>query len=351
MNGIRIALAPVSPLYASEVADCKVLPTRVKVLGWGRNETSEGVILVDELTAKVFAANQKAIGREQVALDFEHNTLPGTPEYLRTAEPRAIAGYTNLVCVPNEGIYGEALTYTATGKTSAADFADLSLAPYLDKENRVIGAHSVGLTRTGATYGINFAQAGGRPQGLAAGEAQLNADLVTLSAATPAVVVHTNKNKNMDTMIKLAVLTAALGLPESADEASVTTELKKRLAPVPAPEKIDTAALLAPLAARLDGIEQKFNAQAGLANKQESARLVALFATDGKLPVNHTTGKAYTVEELNQLDLPTLQVLHANTPATVPLSARKTPVTATVDPNLKGRARFVAAQEAVNTRN
>ena len=40
-----------------------------------------------------------------------------------------------------------------------------------------------------------------------------------------------------------------------------------------------------------------------------------------------------------------------NTPATVPLSARKTPVTATVDPNIKGRARFIAAQEAVNTRN
>ena len=352
VNGIRIALAPSVALKASAGGDAATgqLPTRVKVLGWGRNATSEGVILVDDLTVKVFAANQKAIGREQVAIDFEHNTVPGTPEYLRTAEPRAIGGYTNLVCVTGEGIFGEAVTYTATGQKSAADFADLSLAPYLDKDNRVIGAHSVGLTRTGATYGITFSQA---PATLSAEQAQLNAELKILSAGLLPVVAtnDNNKNTNMDTMIKLAVLSAALGLAESADEASVTTELKKRLT-VTAPEKIDTAALLAPLTARLDGIEAKLKEQAGQANAAEAVRLVALFAADGKLPVNHTTKKAYTVEELNKLDLPTLQVLHANTPATVPLSARKTPVDSkAVDPNLKGRARFIAAQDAVNATN
>jgi hypothetical protein len=134
----------------------KMLPTRVRLLAWGWNETAHGPVIVDDTTAKVFSANQKAIGRERVQVDFEHNTVPGTPEYERTTEPRAVAGHSRLECVPGEGIFADDISYTAAGEQNAADFEDVSLAPFLDKEGRVVAAHSWSLTHAGAAYGLNF---------------------------------------------------------------------------------------------------------------------------------------------------------------------------------------------------
>jgi hypothetical protein len=311
VNGIRLALAPASPLKCSDAA-AGALPSRVKLLGWGRNATSEGVVIVDDLTAKVFSANQKAIGRERVPVDFEHNTVPGTPEYKRTTEPRAVAGHAALVCIPNEGIFGEAITYTATGQKAALDFEDVSLAPYLDKDRRVIGAHSFALTHTGATYGLNFEQAA-----LSAGDNQLGAELKILSAgAMPAVDPNTQNTP----MIKLAVLAAALGLAETADEAAVSDALRKRLTPAAAPAPVD----LAPLAARIDALENLLKASEKTASDIKRSQLVTLFATSGKVP-KKADGTNYSADELKALNLETLELLLANTAVTVPLAARTAP--------------------------
>jgi hypothetical protein len=134
----------------------KTLPTRVKLLGWGRNETANGPVIVDDMTAKVFSVNQKTIGRERVQVDFEHNTVPGTAEYERSSEPRPVAGHSCLVCVPGEGIFAEQVTYTTSGEVLAQNYEDVSLAPYLDKEGRVIAAHSWSLVHAGAAYGLDF---------------------------------------------------------------------------------------------------------------------------------------------------------------------------------------------------
>lgn len=309
MNGIRLAIAPASPLKLSAGAEGNPaeLPTRVKVLGWGKNLTSEGEVIVDELTARVFSANQKAIGRERVAFDFEHNTVPGTPEYKRTTEPRAVAGHVNLTCVPGEGIYAENITYTTTGKKSAADFEDVSLAPYCDQEGRVIGAHSVALTHTGAAHGISFAQA---PETLSASP-DLASDLKTLSASVVPAVPQPQPN-----MIQLKVLAAALGLAETADEAAVTAALTKRLA-VSAGEPVD----LKPLSARIEVLEKKLADNEKTATDIKRAQLVTLFASQGKVP-KKADGTNYSADELKTLGLDTLELLLANTAVTVPLSAR-----------------------------
>lgn len=297
VNGLRLALAPASPLQASGGAE---LPTRIKLLGWGRNETSEGVVIVDELTAKVFSANQKAIGRERVQVDFEHNTVPGTPEYQRTTEPRAVAGHAALVCVPGEGIFGEAITYTATGKKAAPDFEDVSLAPYLDGQRRVIGAHSFALTHTGATYGLNFAQA---PEKLSAAENQIGAELQILSATTKPT---TQNNMSEATLESL-----------SAQIAGLAKNLETRIAALEQSKPVD----LAPLSARLEVFEKKLTDSEKAIADGKRGQLVTLFASQGKVP-KKADGSAYTAAELQAANLETLELLLANTPVTVPLSAR-----------------------------
>lgn len=137
----------------------KVLPSKVKLLNWGENKTTVGPVFVDDETARVFSANQRAIGRERVPVDFEHNTVPGTPEYNRSYEPRPIAGHSALVCMAGKGIFAEGITWTDTGLALAANYEDVSLAPMLDKEKRVVAAHSWALTHAGAAPGMTFALA------------------------------------------------------------------------------------------------------------------------------------------------------------------------------------------------
>ena len=305
MNGIRLALAPATPmkLSAGSEAAASELPTRLKLLGWGRNETSEGVVIVDEVTARVFSANQKAIGRERVAMDYEHNTVPGTPEYKRTTEPRAVAGHANLVCVPNEGIFAEALTYTGTGKTSSDNYEDLSLAPYLDQEGRVIGAHSFALTHTGATYGINFQQAAAT----FSADSELSADLKTLSA---------NQQPNTKNIMAENATLETL----SAQIAGLAKTLDDRIAILEQVKPVD----LTPLSASVADLQKKLSDGEKSANETKRAQLVTLFASQGKVP-KKADNTNYSADELKALGLDTLELLLANTAVTVPLSARTAP--------------------------
>ena len=293
MNGIRLALAPASPLKLSAGSDASAagnLPTRVKLLGWGRNETSEGVVIVNELTARVFAANQKAIGRDRVPVDFEHNTVPGTLEFNRTSEPRATAGSSTLVCVPGEGIFSEAITYSATGQKSAPDFEDASLAPYLNKDGVVIGAHSWALTRTGAAYDIAFKQA---PE-------TLSADLKILSANSQPTTPH---NMDLETL--------------SAQIAGLAKTLGERLTALEQIKPVD----LTTLSATVTDIQKKLADGEKTASDIKRGQLVTLFASQGKVP-KKADGTNYSADELKTLGLDTLELLLANTAVTVPLSAR-----------------------------
>lgn len=151
MLAVRRRRGPsISTLRASAGARPGALPTRMRVLDWGVNHTLKGRIIVDEITAQVFASNQRKCGFERVALDYEHNTVPGSPEYERTQEPREVAAYWTPRVIAGEGIVLEAPTWTPSGERNALNFEDISGAPMLDGE-RVVGLHSVALTKAGAS--------------------------------------------------------------------------------------------------------------------------------------------------------------------------------------------------------
>lgn len=137
-------------LRASAEARPGALPTRMRVLDWGRNDTLHGPVIVDERTLAEFDAHQRKTGRERVALDFEHNTVEGSPEYLRSYEPRAVAAFWTPRVVRGEGVVLESPTWTKSGEESSLNYEDISAAPYL-VDGHVVGLHSVALTRAGAS--------------------------------------------------------------------------------------------------------------------------------------------------------------------------------------------------------
>jgi phage I-like protein len=136
------------------------LPTRIKVLDWGRNKTLKGDVLVDEKTAQVFDANQKQIGRESAPLDWNHCTVEGTSAFkaLKGRAPQIFA-YGTLKVIPGDGIWYEVTEWTPCAndpQTGARNFKDLSPTPWLDEDGRVLGIHSVALTPAGAVEDLTF---------------------------------------------------------------------------------------------------------------------------------------------------------------------------------------------------
>lgn len=314
VNGVKLSLATALPLFAGgQPAAGAALPTRVQLLKWGKNETSSGPVIVDETTARVFSANQKAIGRERVAIDFEHNTVPGSPEFNRTNEPRAVAGHSNLVCIPEQGIFAEAITYTADGQRSALNYEDVSLAPFVDKTGRVIGAHSWTVTHTGAAYGLDFKEAVALAATTSlAGELKL---LSSTTTPTPSMEAKT---------ISLSATAILIGLSADADEAAVNAKLKSlNVAPATGAAALaeQLKELLKPLTAQITDLQTKLEIGEKATTDIKRAELVTLFAKDGKVPLKKG-GVAYTADELKVLPIDLLEVLHANTAVTVPLSAR-----------------------------
>ena len=71
-------------------ADAAKLPKRIKILNWGDNPNCHGKrVNVGPLFAKCLAA--ATYPYRKVALDFEHNTFPGTAAYKESQEPRPVA--------------------------------------------------------------------------------------------------------------------------------------------------------------------------------------------------------------------------------------------------------------------
>lgn len=134
----------------------KDLPKRIKFADWGDVESLKGTVRVNALTAERLPRTQRERGWDRVALDYEHNSLPGTPEYERSTEPRAVAAYGVVVCVPGDGLYLDDLQWTPHGEKYAREYCDLSMAPAQTSDGTVLGIHSVALCRHGAVPGVQF---------------------------------------------------------------------------------------------------------------------------------------------------------------------------------------------------
>lgn len=154
---MKVAVAPVVTPFSAPDDAASPLPTRVKVLSWGENPNARGkrVFVGGKFLESLSSPNYPFA---KIAIDFEHNTVPGTPEYERTKEPRAVAGYGAVECVEGEGIFLNVTRWTAEGLAHARDYEDLSAAPVCDAEGNVVALQSVALCRTGAVPGIEFVQ-------------------------------------------------------------------------------------------------------------------------------------------------------------------------------------------------
>ncbi len=134
------------------------LPSRIKILNCGDNDTIDGVYRVGEKTSAKLSANQKLLGFERVAIDFNHCTVPGTDthkEFIAAGQPPLIFGYGRVNLVPGDGIWLEEIAWTPLGVQHARNFEDLS--PALNDDNReVIMIHSVALTPNGKVKDLRF---------------------------------------------------------------------------------------------------------------------------------------------------------------------------------------------------
>lgn len=181
------------------------MPTRLKLLSWGRNETGgKGTFLVNETTLSQLAANQVASNFDRVAFDFEHNTVKGSPNY--AGEPCKVAGHGTPLVLSGEGLFLDQIEWTAEGKdyVGGRHYIDVSPSILTSPKGEVIFLHSAAACRQGATVGST----------------------ITLSATE-----LTTLNSQLTTMFDpTKALRKLLGLPETATEAELETAANAALA-------------------------------------------------------------------------------------------------------------------------
>lgn len=281
-------------------AEAEALPSRMKILSWGDNPNSRGLrVHVGEKLVAAMAAPTYPFDR--VALDFEHNTVPGTAEWKNSAEPRPVAAFAAVEAVPGDGVYLARIDWTREGREAAHLYRDLSATPVLDEAGEVIAVASAALVRAGAVPGIAFTEAPPVPEKIARTLSALAADLPQPYEPKP------KTPKNPITMDYRKALIEALGLAEDAADEQIAEALAAALAAKKTEDEAPEAAAenpeggLAALSARVDAMEK----QAILTEARMAGKAVALSAD---------AVAALTPEQLRE----TVEA----TPATVPLSAR-----------------------------
>lgn len=186
------------------------LPQRVKILAWGENlgRTTKARIVVGEKTAACLSANQVATACERVPLDYEHQSVPGHPNFI--PDPRQVPGHGSIEIVPEDGVYLSAIDFTSSGNEFAANYQDVSAVAYLDAESNLLFIRSVALTQHGDVAGMEFSES-------VAASAQFSQS--SQSSPTPAPMLDHKK-----------MLLQHIGLPETATDAEITSAHDAKLA-------------------------------------------------------------------------------------------------------------------------
>jgi hypothetical protein len=274
----RFATSPVvSPLAAAPSGEA--LPKRLKVLSWGDNPNAHGKTV--RVGAKLLRAlSAPAYPYAKVAIDFEHNTVPGSREYERTREPRAIAGYAEVECVEGEGVFLNVTRWTPDGLAHARDYEDLSAAPVTDADGDVVALPSVALCRAGAVPGIEFVEC-------------------PLSAALP-------EQGQGDDMNYKELLAKLLGLGPDAEDEAIQAALDA-LDADKAKKDDEAKAAQEALSARVEALEK---------GREEDAkqRVILSARMEGKQV-------ALSADALAKLSVEDVEKHVAALPVTVPLSA------------------------------
>ena len=242
-NAHSVVLSQPHALRA-EGGEVDQLPTRFKILDWGKNigRTTGAEINVTAKTVEVLKANQEANAHETVPLDYEHQSVVGHPAYKE--HPHHYAAHGEIEVIEGDGIYYSAAEYTPNGKEFAASYKDVSAVAYTDDQGDVIFIQSVALTQNGDVDGMEFQTA-------------LSAHLTNQSQTKNNMDKDTNKHKDM--LIALLGLKPADGADDVTDEAIAAAiaahDEKSKASDKPAEEAKDKDQMVA-LNARLDGIEK-----------------------------------------------------------------------------------------------
>lgn len=295
-TGVAVALS----------ADAAKLPRRIKVLNWGENPNCHGRrVNVGPLFAKCLSS--AVYPYRQVALDFEHNTFPGTAAYKESREPRPVAGFGSIEVVEGRGVYLTMSSWTPEGERMAVNYADVSAGAVTDEDGNVVAVSSVALCRAGAVDGMDFV------------EAPLSGGV---SSALSGII--NNNNQEGQAMDFKALLIKSLGLGDDATDEAIQAALAKALGRKPdenqeARQAAMSAAVKAAVAEAVKPIQEQVAALSAAAVAHEKRDLVAEAAREGKVV-------ALSAEALGKLSVEDLKATIAKTAVTVPLSA-KTPAT------------------------
>lgn len=295
-TGVAVALS----------SDAAKLPRRIKVLNWGDNPNCHGRrVNVGPLFAKCLSS--AVYPYRQVALDFEHNTFPGTAAYKESREPRPVAGFGSIEAVEGRGVYLTMSSWTPEGERMAVNYADVSAGAVTDKDGNVVAVASVALCRAGAVDGMDFV------------EAPLSGGV---SSALSGII--NNNNQEGQAMDFKALLIKSLGLGDDATDEAIQAALAKALERKPdenqeARQAAMSAAVKAAVAEAVKPIQEQVAALSAAAVAHEKRDLVAEAAREGKVV-------ALSADALAKLSVEDLKATIAKTAVTVPLSA-KTPAT------------------------
>lgn len=252
------------------------LPREIVVAPWGRRETRRGAVVVDEFSASQIPLNQAAQRFDTVALDFNHNTVPGHASYKAEQEPRLIAANARVKVEPGKGIVFDIVNFTPEGEAAlkGGHFIDLSPTVARDARGRVIFVHSAALCRQG----------------------EIADDALTLiphdadariAAALTAMSADANFLPMKNALLKLLSL-LGVTLAEDADEAATTAALEAAAAKVAKPEAM--SADLTALSAEVKNLRDQITAFNAAEESRKKAALVAAASRAGKvIPLSDAT--------------------------------------------------------------
>ena len=309
-----------TPLRISNGAlSVQQLPSRLKVLNWGENPNVKGLaVRVSERTVAALPGNQQSHGFDRIALDFEHNTVPGTPAFLQSVEPRRVAAFGRPAVVAGEGLYLEEIEYTPSGRELAREFCDLSPAPLLDAEGNVVMLHSVALCRQGAVEGLSFfsvdlnAKESGMDKLMAALRKAFGLDDKADEAAVGAAMaaLHSKIATLTAAMAPLAEQLKALGALPAALEG-----IKSQIATLTVGGQEGAVKLMGTLTADLKTLQTQVATLSAEVVARDREAIVAQAAREGKVV-------ALSADALAKLSIAELKDHVTKLPVTVPLSAR-----------------------------
>ena len=284
-------------------ADAAKLPKRIKILNWGDNPNCHGKrVNVGALFVKCL--NAETYPYRKVALDFEHNTFPGTVAYKESSEPRPVAGFGTVEVVEGKGVFLTMSAWTPDGERMAVNFADVSAGAVTDKEGNVVAVASVALCRAGAVDGMDFV------------EAPLSGGVSSALGG----IINNSENKKGQAMDFKALLIKSLGLGDDATDEAIKAALAKALEKKTEPNNEEqqaamSAAVMEAVAKAVKPIQDQVVALSASAVARDKQDLIAAAAREGKVI-------ALSADALAKISVDDLKATIAKTAVTVPLSAR-----------------------------